>query len=201
MENLGNLIKNRRAIKAKLTAFSKFVIKLQVKIDNDEQLAGIDLIALEDSIARTENFLNDFDYIKLNIELNSNNLEGEYIQREQFEETLYNTLGKAKSFKVSLNKNNEQNVTSSRASSVCADAEEIDVNVNTQQINRTKLLTIELPKFNSSLYSWLEFKHTLDLLIHDNNTISDIQKFHYLQAALEGAAEQVIKLIQLSSNS
>lgn len=79
IENLENLIK------AKLTAFPKFLNKLQIKIDNNEQLTGIDIIALVDRIVRTEKFINDFDNIQLNIDLNSNNLEGEYIEREQFE--------------------------------------------------------------------------------------------------------------------
>lgn len=96
-------------------------------------------------------------------------------------------MEKDKSIKVSLNKNNEENVTSSRASSVCADAEDFDVNVNIHQLNRIKLRTIELPKFNGSQYNWLEFRDTFESLIHDNNTISYIKKFHYLRAALEGA--------------
>jgi len=36
-------------------------------------------------------------------------------------------------------------------------------------------------------------------LIHDNETINPIQKFHYLKAILKGAAAQIIKSLEFSA--
>lgn len=38
------------------------------------------------------------------------------------------------------------------------------------------------------LYEWLGFRDTFESLIHNNDTISPIQKFHYLKTALEDTA-------------
>jgi len=35
-------------------------------------------------------------------------------------------------------------------------------------------------------------------LIHDNETINPIQKFHYLKVVLKGAAAQIIKSLEFS---
>lgn len=45
----------------------------------------------------------------------------------------------------------------------------------------------------------LEFHNTFTSLILQNQSLSDIQKFHYLQASLERDAKDVIKSLQLSA--
>jgi len=66
-----------------------------------------------------------------------------------------------------------------------------------------RLPTIELPKFRGDIDEWLGFKDTFESLIHNNETINSIQKFHYLKAALEGALEgvaaQIIKSLEFSA--
>jgi len=61
-----------------------------------------------------------------------------------------------------------------------------------------RLLTIELPKFNGDIAEWLGFRDTFQSLIHNNETIDPIQKFHYLKVALEGNAAQIIKSLEFS---
>ncbi|KYN14464.1 hypothetical protein ALC57_13336 [Trachymyrmex cornetzi] len=53
-----------------------------------------------------------------------------------------------------------------------------------------RLPTIELPKFSGGAAEWLSFRDTFESLIHKNETIDCIQKFHYLRASLEGVAAQ-----------
>jgi len=62
-----------------------------------------------------------------------------------------------------------------------------------------RLPTIELPKFNGDIAEWLGFRDTFQSLIHNNETIDPIQKFHYLKAALEGNAAQIIKSLEFSA--
>lgn len=71
--------------------------------------------------------------------------------------------------------------------------------VQTVDLNNIKLPVINLPKFSGTYRTWLEFRDTFQSLIHNNNVISDIQKFHYLKASLEGEAALVIKSLEISS--
>ncbi|KAJ8981054.1 hypothetical protein NQ317_018026 [Molorchus minor] len=53
---------------------------------------------------------------------------------------------------------------------------------------------------NTGIYqNWLEFRDTFRSLIHDNISISHVQKFHYLRASLESDAALVIKSLEISS--
>lgn len=74
-----------------------------------------------------------------------------------------------------------------------------DPNLNVIQSTGVKLPTIELPKFKGDLSEWLGFRDTFKSLIHENNQIKDIQKFHYLRASVESSAEQIIKSLEFSA--
>lgn len=62
-----------------------------------------------------------------------------------------------------------------------------------------KLPTISLPEFNGDYMQWLAFHDTFLALIHSNADLPDIQKFHYLRAAVKGEAAQLIESIGISS--
>ncbi|XP_045777595.1 uncharacterized protein LOC123875672 [Maniola jurtina] len=64
-----------------------------------------------------------------------------------------------------------------------------------------KLPTINLPSFDGSYEQWLEFKNTYVSLVHVSNTISIIQKFHYLKSALKGPAALVINSIEFTPDN
>ncbi|XP_055623180.1 uncharacterized protein LOC129766628 [Toxorhynchites rutilus septentrionalis] len=62
-----------------------------------------------------------------------------------------------------------------------------------------KLPTITLPEFDGDYNQWLAFHDTFIALIHSNPEVHDIQKFHYLRAAVKGEAAQLIESIGISS--
>ncbi|XP_055622079.1 uncharacterized protein LOC129765691 [Toxorhynchites rutilus septentrionalis] len=62
-----------------------------------------------------------------------------------------------------------------------------------------KLPTISLPEFDGDYMQWLAFHDTFMALIHSNPELPDIQKFHYLRAAVKGEAAQLIESIGISS--
>ncbi|XP_029659414.1 uncharacterized protein LOC115233245 [Formica exsecta] len=62
-----------------------------------------------------------------------------------------------------------------------------------------RLPTIELPKFSDDTVEWLSFRDTFESLISKNENIDPIQKFHYLKAALEGGAAQIIKSLEFTA--
>jgi len=45
----------------------------------------------------------------------------------------------------------------------------------------------------------LNFKNTFEVLVHENQQISPIQKFHFLKGALEETASNVIDSITMSA--
>lgn len=58
-----------------------------------------------------------------------------------------------------------------------------------------------MPKFNDALQNWLEFRDTDESLIHNNESLSNIQRFHYLRACLEDSAAEIIKSLEFSSSN
>ncbi|XP_062699286.1 uncharacterized protein LOC134284451 [Aedes albopictus] len=54
-------------------------------------------------------------------------------------------------------------------------------------------------QFDGDYNNWLAFHDTFVALIHSNPDVHDIQKFHYLRAALKGEAAQLIESIGISS--
>lgn len=62
-----------------------------------------------------------------------------------------------------------------------------------------KLPTITLPEFNGDYKEWLAFHDTFVALIHSNQDVPDIQKFHYLKSSVSGEAAQVIESFAISA--
>nr|CAH7713646.1 unnamed protein product [Callosobruchus chinensis] len=64
-----------------------------------------------------------------------------------------------------------------------------------------RLPPIKLPTFNGHYDSWLEFKDCFLALVHNNNSLTDIQRFNYLRSSLEVEVQQIIKSIEVSSDN
>lgn len=61
-----------------------------------------------------------------------------------------------------------------------------------------KLDSIHLPYFNDDLTEWAQFKEFFTYLIHENENLSDILKFHQLRTHLKGTAYDTIRGYQFS---
>lgn len=66
---------------------------------------------------------------------------------------------------------------------------------------KVKLPEQKVPEFNGDLLSWKRFKETFESLIHSNNQIPSVQKFHYLLSALKNGTDSIIKEIPISSDN
>ena len=69
--------------------------------------------------------------------------------------------------------------------------------VSTFQTNRLPKLV--LPSFNGNPLEWQSFWDSFRSAVHDNSSISDVQKFNYLRAQLRDGAERVIAGLPLTS--
>lgn len=64
-----------------------------------------------------------------------------------------------------------------------------------------RLPKLELPKFDSKIENWQAFYDIYKTLIHDNNSISKIEKFHYLASCLQGPASSIVKGVPMTADN
>lgn len=64
-----------------------------------------------------------------------------------------------------------------------------------------RLPKIETPKFNGQIENWQTFIDSYLPLIHQNETLSTIEKFHYLITCLSGPALAIAKGVPLTANN
>lgn len=76
-------------------------------------------------------------------------------------------------------------------------AVQLDVAQNNQEAdaprNDFRLPTISIPSFNGEYNSWLSFKNSFNHLVANNNTLSNLQRLHYLKNSLSGDARKLIQ--------
>ena len=65
------------------------------------------------------------------------------------------------------------------------------LNVTTEPSVKVKLTQLSVPKFSGNLQDWVTFKDTFLSLVGDSTTIPNIQKFHYLQSAINGDTKKL----------
>lgn len=74
-----------------------------------------------------------------------------------------------------------------------------------QQLSRaiaqSPLPKISLPQFSEGYVQWQSFSDLYNVLIHNNTTMSKIEKFHYLRASVNGEAERIIGHIGITSDN
>ena len=64
---------------------------------------------------------------------------------------------------------------------------------------RVKLPKLSLKRFNGDLTKWTTFWDTFKSAVHDNPTLTNIDKFNYLNSLLESAAAEAIAGLTLTS--
>ncbi|XP_059049992.1 uncharacterized protein LOC131844999 [Achroia grisella] len=67
--------------------------------------------------------------------------------------------------------------------------------------NNLKLPVIKISLYDGNMNQWLEFRDMYLSLIHNNERIDDVTKFHYLKSYLTGSAAAVISSVTVSANN
>lgn len=177
------LTKKRSSMKAKLTNFGNYLDNFE----NISSLSKMQHIELESRFAKFDALYSDFDELQTEIEILSDSTVDAYSARAQFEEQYYALVSRAR---ILLAGKGEERHDS--AGFVAGSEDSITGRHNN---NFIRLPKIDLPHFDGGYQSWLEFRDTYLSLIHDNDSIDTISKFHYLRASLKGSAAQIIKNI------
>ncbi|XP_026744728.1 uncharacterized protein LOC113506069 isoform X1 [Trichoplusia ni] len=128
---------------------------------------------------------------KTQIEVLADDADSAFTEREDFDRQFFNLVALTRSL-LGVS----SNVAGSEAGFKDADSGAH----NSFRNGFVRLPKIDLPHFDGNYQSWLEFRDTFGSLIHDNKTISDINKFHYLRASLQGNAALIIKNLDFKAS-
>lgn len=179
------LVKQRGSIRGRLTLFENYLDEL-MKI-NVKDLTGTQFTELNLRVDKLEALFAEFETCQTKCEMYCPVVDEQLKERELTETKFYLNISTARSFMKKI----PQSVEGRRDSSVCSHKDNLNV----------KLPIIKLPSFDGNYFMWLEFRDTFESLIHNNGTIPDINKFHYLRSSLEGSAALVIKSIEFTSQN
>lgn len=191
------LVSQRSVLKRQVSLFGNHVEKISGMSRNNERIEPHEIIELKKRLEKIEPLLEKFNEIQCQIEFLTTEPDSQIQQTELFENAYYRHVALAKTIIVKHSKR-ELGAQSEHTgvSQVSANSQASATNPNF-----VKLPTISLPKFEGQPDTWLEFRDSFMSLIHQNESISDIQRFHYLRGCLQGKAAEVIKLLEFSSEN
>ncbi|XP_039312430.1 uncharacterized protein LOC120359352 [Solenopsis invicta] len=137
--------------------------------------------------ARLESFWEDYCKIQTQIKMID---EEEVTDRIAFEEMFYSLCAR---FRRLLNSDNTSGAR--RGSTQSA------TRADNETISHVRLPKINLPTFSGRYDDWFPFRDTFVTIIHNNTSLSDIQQFQYLRAALTDKALDIVKPLEISENN
>ncbi|CAG9094494.1 unnamed protein product [Plutella xylostella] len=148
----------------------------------------LQVLELEMRVSRLEVLYSEFDALQTELELLSEDVDERYSEREQFETQYYAQLSRARELLAA-------------APAPAAPAPSLDGARSSGsgcKHDFVRLPKIDLPHFDGDYQHWLQFRDTYISLIHNNSSISNINKFHYLRAALKGSASIIVQSLDLT---
>lgn len=180
----------RKAIKCALTRFENYFNVLKL----NKNVASTDLVELETRLQKFESYLDEFNVAQLSIEALDSDLDTNYDQhageRENFENKFYRITSEARKFLIDRFQ---------PTPNVCNTGNlELNTSSNDDDLCDVKLPPINLPTFDGSYDQWLFFRDTFGSLIHNNNKLTAIKKFHYLRLSLKDKAAETIAFLEIS---
>jgi len=208
------LQKRRGYLKGKLTTFKNYIAKVANSCpDTTVALEELKRLELRERLNTIRETYAKYDEIQEEIDKLTDDERDTVRYREGFEDEYFSLVALTESLLVrGMTAQPSRAPSSGSAHEQGTDARMSEEEINAvpniaRQTNQTlvvkapgiRLPTIELPKFKGDVDEWLGFRDTFESLIHNNETINPIQKFHYLKAALEGAAAQIIKSLEFSA--
>nr|CAH7726126.1 unnamed protein product [Callosobruchus chinensis] len=183
------LVRKRGSIRASLTIFAKYVDSVKDK----DTLSRNEILKLSGKLDRALNLIHTFNDVQEEIDEITDDLDNEMAEREEFDEAFESAIANAKEILEFHDRENNDDKNSAVSSVSAKSSVEMKSSIVLPQIN--------LPKFNGSPENWLEYRATYEALIHENEGLTQMQKYHYLRASLEGTASQVIRPTPFVSES
>ncbi|KAH9627675.1 hypothetical protein HF086_016829 [Spodoptera exigua] len=179
---LSTLVRQRGNIRGRLTTQTQYINTL--KLVDFSSLSNAQVIEIKLHLKKCETLYKDFETFQDKIELlcDESEIQEQINTRSTIENQFITAISTLQDILEKLNPVNVKSQLPSQSNE-----------------SSVKLPTIKLPVFDGSYLKWLEFRDTYLSLIHENASIQDINKFHYLRASLEGSASEVIKSLEFTS--
>ncbi|KAJ8947751.1 hypothetical protein NQ318_018013 [Aromia moschata] len=178
-ERLRPLIAKRGQLKAQITRFLSFLNNVE---NNDNIRLKLEITT---RLEKIELVWDQFSNIQSDIEIlddsDAQRKEGEF-----FEEQYFSVVSKAKE--------------------LLAEFQETKTNANTDQsVNYSRknvhLPTLTLPKFHGQYEGWQSFHDAFEALVNRDKSLSNTQKFMYLNSCLEGEAASITESLIVTDDN
>lgn len=194
MDDKKKLIARRGQIKAELTRFETFVNNFNVFSQSITLLETRLETIVKSSLSEFKNIQSQFEeaVVASGSKLNEEQCDKD---RDEFENKYYNTVTKARDIIKSHVSSQTSSVTSTATSSSTPPAQ--GQVLQSTNIN-AKLPALKLIEFSGSYSEWRKFSDTFNALVHINSTLSNVEKFYYLQVSLKNEAAQVIASLPIT---
>lgn len=185
-KQLKELYAKRSSVKGRLTKFKK-----HLDVVCSSKLSKMQVKELEISIDKIRAMSSKFDELQAQIEvINCDNMDSEIDERDEIEQIFISHLAIAEEqldkYKATPHHSDSHNLSQCHHDQT-SQCHHIDF----------KLPQIQITKFNGEYFRWLEFRDTYLSLIHNNERIKPIHKFHYLVSYLENEAARIISNLEI----
>ncbi|XP_029054961.2 uncharacterized protein LOC114882244 [Osmia bicornis bicornis] len=172
------LVNERGTVKAVLTRFKNFF---------NESASNTAIGSLRKRLEANTKLFAAFDRVQTKIETLVAGTEIESLhesERQLFETSYFDLIDEVETYieKSGANQRRDTPVSSISNNAPCS----------------IKLPTIQLPVFDGDYSDWVKFRDTFTSVIHQNETLSDVQRFLYLNSSLQGVAARVIQSLGVS---
>lgn len=187
---MADLAKNERtAVKGSLTRFMNYFNSVK---DADD----CNLDELHSRLLRCEFLFDKFNTAQLTIEANDIRCDENYDtihipEREAFEAKFFKITSQVKKFLF-------EHTSPPPSTNINNCHTQSHTGINNVALGNIKLPPIILPTFDGKFDQWLFFRDSFTSLIHDNNVLSNVQKFHYLRLSLQGIAAETLRSLEIS---
>lgn len=193
---IATLKKGKASIKTKLTQFETY-LKLATSYDSLSELHANEL---QVRLSRVENLIHEFDTLQTDLEALCESPDEQYADRDKTESQYYRLVAQARTL-LDQCTNNGGGRQSQRAGSSSSSSGAKSGGTCCGHTNQFQLPKISIPKFDGNYQNWLEFRDTFISIIHENDNIDNISKFHYLRASLHGSAAVVVRNIDFTKEN
>ncbi|XP_063989072.1 uncharacterized protein LOC135168624 [Diachasmimorpha longicaudata] len=163
------------ALKSRLTRFTSFLH------DPFNQTKKTEIRV---RFTKIESILEEFESITQSIDTLTGIESNDY---EEFEKIFYEVVSRAHDF---MEKSNSTLV-----------PQQSIAEVNSHNNPQLRLPRIELTTFNGAFDKWLSFINHFNSMVHENSSLSKIQKLYYLKSCLKEEAEEIISSLELTEEN
>lgn len=158
--------------------------------NNVQDFTPDEITQIEERRVRLDAYWRDYEDAQAEIEILD---EKEVSDRVVFEEVFYTLCAKIKRC-ISHTYSNRETAAVSRSSSHSAET-------MTDSLSRVRLPKISLPTFSGKHEEWLPFHDIFKSIIHNNASLSNIQRFQYLRSSLTGDALNLVSPLETSNRN